>query len=73
MEPVEKPDTAPPSRRTGDVTAFLATDRTMGTLSALREALNAPQARELWDTEAFTRIIAGEWAALKDLMERAGF
>lgn len=68
-----EPQPAAPVETAGDMTAFLATDRAMELLSAMRRVMDAPQAQELWVDKKFRSIIAAEWRVLKSLMGRAGF
>lgn len=57
----------------GDLTAFMAAERSMKTISELRALLDLPGTKVLWTNEQVRAIIGVEWDVLKKLMRQAGF
>lgn len=69
------PQPAPPvtHRPEGRIDAFLATERSMETLSDIRRLMGTYPLRELWSDKTLRAAVAAEWETLKNLMKEAGF
>lgn len=76
MDPVGQNEAGDASRRrypSPNRMSFLATERSMAKLTALRVVVDADHTDEFFESLLFRAIIESEWDVLKKLMKEAGF